>query len=114
MNTITKTSNTLRNLILGAAVLLTLGAVTSAEARDHRHRSYRSHCHTHYGYNPLYGNYAAYHGGRGPTHGYWNGYNRARYYQTRSYRSHRPTYYSRGCDSRRSVVISVGGFRFSR
>lgn len=107
MNTITKTTNTLRNLLLGAAALLTLGAATSAEAGDHR---YRSHCHKHYGYNPLYGNYAAYHGGRGPTSGYWNQYNHYR----RPVVVYRPSYSSRGCDSRRQVVVSVGGFRFSR
>lgn len=106
MNTITKTSNTLRNLLLGAAALLTLGVATSAEAGDR----YRSHCHKHYGYNPLYGNYAAYHGGRGPTSGYWNRSNNCR----QPVVVYRPSYSSRGCDSRRQVVVSVGGFRFSR
>lgn len=75
---------TIHTLAIAAVALFAFGAATTAEAKDrrhHRHHSSRSY------YNPLYGNYAYYHDGRGPTSGYWGrGYdNRYRTYSYRHY-----------------------------
>ena len=85
---------TFQRTLLALAVILSLGAFTPAEAKSRHHQRHRHHHHS--SYNPLYGNYAAYHGGRGPTYGYWDRYYPRHHY--RSYRSYRyyddrPTYY---------------------
>lgn len=107
MKTLLNITNPLRSFAAASVTLLALTVATPAEARDHHRHS----CHS--SYNPLYGNYAAYHGGRGPTYGYWD-----RYYYQPPVVVYRPSYsaYPRyGCDSNRSrISVSVGGFRFCR
>ena len=88
---------TFQILAIALTALFAIGAGTPAEAKDRRH--YR-HGYG-YRYNPLYGNYAYYHNGRGPTYGYWDrGYG----YTDRTYSSRQ--YYSRPRSS-----IAFGGSR---
>ena len=97
---------TLRSLIAASAALVAFAAATPAQAHDHRRSCSRT-------YNPLYGNYAAYHGGEGPTYGYWNRYNCRQ--PVVVYRPSYSAYPRHSCDSSRSrYSISIGGFRFHR
>lgn len=106
MKTLLNLTSPLRSIIAASIALLALGAATPAEARDHRHSCRSS-------YNPLYGNYAAYNDGHGPSYGYWGnyGYRRPVVVYRPSYNAY-PRY---GCGSnRRHVSIAIGGFRFGR
>ena len=97
--------------LVAAAAFLGISAPSSAEARDHRHHSYRGHHHHHHHHSRVYRSYPRYY----PSYGYSYGYpvRYSPYYRTSGYGYHRPycppsrVHYRRGFFPRPGLGISL-------